>query len=145
MNTLLFIILALIALSSYACGHLFSFKERYKEWYEKLFKEDGKPSQWSFSRQTNHNRYILSQRAQLYLVVAFVVISLLCLGDITISLGTYFITLAVTVVAPEILGAYFGKHMCNKVVRKECKRYKIDIPEIWKNPQGYLGDFFDCL
>jgi hypothetical protein len=35
--------------------------------------------------------------------------------------------------------------MCNKVVRKECKRYKIDIPEIWKNPQGYLGDFFDYI
>jgi len=130
MNTLLFIVLALIALSSYASGYFFSFKERYKEWYEKLFKENEKPSQWRFSRQTNHDRYILSQKAQLYLVIAFVVISLLCLEYITISFGTYFITFAVAVVVPEILGAYFGKHICNRMVYKECERYKIDIPAL---------------
>ena len=145
MNTLLFILLVFIALSSYACGHLFSFKERYKEWYKKLFKENGKPSNWRFSRQTNHDRYTWSERAQRCFVMVFVIVSLLCLRDITISLATYFITLTVAVVAPEILGTYLGKRICNKVVRKECKRYKIDIPEIWKNPQGYLGDFFDCL
>ena len=130
MNTLLFILLALIALSSYACGHIFSFKERYKEWYKKLFEENGKPSNWRFSRQTNHDRYTLSQRIQLCLVIVFVVVSLLSLEDITISFGAYFITLAVAVAVPEILGSYCGERACNTAIRKECERCKISIPEL---------------
>ena len=130
MNALLFILLALIALSSYACGHLFSFKERYKEWYEKLFKEDGKPSSWRFSRQTNHNRYTLSQRAQRCLAIVFVTVSLLSLEDITISLGAYIIIFTMAVAVPEILGSYCGKPVCDKAVRRECERCKISIPEL---------------
>ncbi len=145
MNTLLFILLALIALSSYACGHLFSFKERYKKWYEKLFNEDGKPSNWGFSRQTNHDRCALSEQTQLCFVIMFVVVSFLSLEDLTISLGVYVITLVMAIVVPVILGLHYGKRVCDKVIRKECKTCKISIPELWKNPQGYLGDFFDCL
>jgi hypothetical protein len=101
MNTLLFILLAVIALSSYACGY----------WYEKLFKDDGKPSKWRFPRLTNDDRYSLSERTQLCLVIIFVVVSLLSLGDITISLGTYIIILVMAAVVPVILGSYCGKHI----------------------------------
>ena len=142
MNLLLLFMLALIALSSYACGHIFSFKERYKEWYPKLFQNGVKPAQWNLSRQTNHDRYKLIHRVQLAVIIVFLVTSLLCLESITISLGRYFITLAVAALLPEILGIHFGKLQCDKNVRMECERCKIDIPELWKNPQGFPWRFF---
>lgn len=142
MNLLLYFILALIAISSYACGHTFSFKERYKEWYPKLFQNGAKPVQWNLSRQTNHDRYKLSHGIQLAMVAAFLIISMLCLKDITISLWLYIIILAVVALAPEILGAYCGQLQCDKKVRTECERCKIDIPELWKNPQGFPWRFF---
>ncbi|MBQ5945613.1 hypothetical protein IJL65_04480 [bacterium] len=128
MNTILFIMLAVIAISSYAAGYLFSFKERYKEWHEKLFKNDAKPVQWCLSRMINHNRYTFSNWVQLASVAMFLVISLLCLEDITIPLWLYFITLAATATLPEMIGWYCGKRGCDKRVRKECTKCGIDIP-----------------
>lgn len=146
MNPILFILLALIALSSYACGYLFSFKERYKEWYPKLFQNGAKPIQWCLSRQTNHDRYKLSHRVQLTVIIVFLVASMLCLEDMTIGLWLYIIILAAVAVAPEILGGYCGKRGCDRRVRQECFKHGMNIPELWKNPQGFsLGDFFDCL
>ena len=130
MNPLLFTVLALIAVSSCISGYLFSFKERYKEWYKKLFKDGVKPVQWSLSRQTNHDRYKLSHFVQLTTVVVFLAISMLCVESMTISLWLYFIVLSVTAVVPEILGGYCGNRRCDKKVRQECRKHGIDIPTL---------------
>ena len=130
MNLLLLFILALIALSSYACGYSFSFKERYKKWYSKLFQNGAKPTNWNLSRQTNHDRHKLIRRIRLAVIIVFLITSLLCLESMTISLWLYLIILAVVALLPEILGAYCGKHRCDKKVDRECKRCNIDIPEL---------------
>ena len=143
MNLLLLFILALIALSSYACGHFFSFKERYKEWYSKLFQNGAKPANWNLSRQTNHDRYKLVQRVRLTAIFAFLVALLLCIESMsTISLGLYFVALVVATLLPKRLGRYCGKPICDKKVNRECKRCNIDVPELWKNPQGFPWRFF---
>ena len=130
MNTILFIMLAVIALSSYASGYLLSFKEKYKEWHTKLFKNDVKPVQWCLSRMINHNRYTFSNWVQLASIAMFLVISLLCLEDITIPLWLYIVILATTSILPEIIGWYCGKYGCDKRVRKECTKCGVDIPAI---------------
>jgi hypothetical protein len=130
MNPILFVLLALVALSSYAYGHLLSFKERYKEWHKKLFKNGVKPVQWSLSRQTNRDRYKLSRRILLTMVTVFLVVTMLCLEDMTIPLWLYIIILAIAAVAPEILGSYYGKRCCDKRVSKQCTKHGMDIPEL---------------
>lgn len=146
MNTLLFILLVLIAISSYAEGFLFSFKERYKEeWLPKLFKDGVKPALWGLSRQVNHDKYELSRQVRLYTVITFLIISILCVilhaEIVTINLWEYLIVLVATALLPGVFGYYCGKPYCDKKVRKECTKHGIDIPELWKNPQGSLGDF----
>lgn len=128
MSTFLFIVLAIIALSSFARGYLFGFKERYKKWHERLFKITARPSSWGMSRQTNHDRYVLAHWAQLVAVTMFLVISLLCLDSITIPLWAYFLILATTATLPDIIGWLYGKVRCDKVVHKKCMECGVDIP-----------------
>lgn len=145
MNQLLFVVLGLIAVSSYVSGYLLSFKKRYKKWQKNLFKSRSKPIRWGISRQTNHNRYELVHYVQLVMVAAFLIISMLCAEDITIPLWLYTVILVAAVLFTEILGVFCGKRGCDKKVRQECKKCGIDIPVLWKNLQGYLGDFcFNC-
>lgn len=141
MNKILFVLLALIAISSFVCGYLFSFKERYKKWYPKLFHEE-KPLHWNLSRKKNHDRYKLSRKVQLAVIILFLITSMLCLKDITIGLWLFLIILAVSAIAPEILGDYCGKYGCDRRVRQECTKHGMSVPELWKNLQGSLGDFF---
>ena len=114
MNPVLFILLALIALSSYAHGYILSFEERC-ELYPKPFANDVKPVWWN---RTNHDMCKLSQQAQLSVIIVFLITSMLYLEDMIIPLWLYIITLAVVAVAPEILGSCCGKRGCDRMTQK---------------------------
>jgi hypothetical protein len=113
MNPVLLILLALIALSSYAYGYILSFKERC-ELYPKLFANGVKPVWWN---RTNHDMCKLSLQVQLAVIIVFLIASMLCLEDMAIPLWLYIITLAVVAVAPEILGSCCGKRGCDRRAR----------------------------
>ena len=87
MNTLLLVLLVLIGISSYVKGF-----------------------------QTNLDKHELSQQVQLYAVIAFLTISILCVilhtESITIELWEYIIVLVAIIALPESFGYFCGKTFC---------------------------------
>jgi CDP-diglyceride synthetase len=87
MNTLLIVLLVLIGISSCIKGF-----------------------------QTNLDKHELSQQVQLYVVIAFLTISILCVilhtESITIELWEYIIVLVAIIALPESFGYFCGKTFC---------------------------------
>ena len=142
MELLFIFLLALIALSSYACGYYFSFKERYKQWYNKLFTCRMRPTLWPISRMKNHNRYITSCRTLLITLVILLAIAILNIEEIVVPLWTAFLYLMSMLLIPYFVGKHLGKQICDKKIIRECKSHRLVIDPIWKKSPSLSWRFF---
>ena len=141
MDFLFVIVFIALSLSAYAFGYIYSFKKQYKLWCAQLFKDDIKPASWSLSRQKNHDRYNLYLRRLVVTGLAYVAL-FFCPGDAIIPLTARIVAPILLGLVLYIMGRIRGRPGCDKRVRKECQEHGMDIPTLWKNLQGSLGDFY---
>ena len=124
-------LVTIIALCSCACGYYYSFKERYKKWYRKLFIDtsNSKPIQWGLSRMKNHNRYRLTIWVLSASILAFFIFVAFHIEELP-SLWALIASLSCTTILSIIayyIGKSTGEKACDNQVKKECKKFEHDI------------------
>ena len=144
MKILFFMALVVLALSCCDFAYICSLRKEYRKWRLKLFKEREKPSNWALSRGINYKRYIKSRKTMCVTSSIFVVISILCVENISAHLMSYTIPFLVAIALSCVIGLILGRNVCDKEVLKECNKCGIDRISLWKIPNVFLGIFCYC-
>ena len=141
MRILFFVALIVLALGCCDLVYIYSLKERYKKWYQKLFQKNEKPTNWGLSRITNHNRYVKSCKTLFIALGIFLVASILSWEEIAMNLMGYVVTFIVIIALSCVIGWIIGRSACDKEVLEQCDKCGVDKVALWKNPQVFLEIF----
>ncbi len=120
----LFIVLSLVSVFMAAAS--FGFKEKYKDYREKLFKQNqvNVPKKWGISRQRNHEVFSVLHW------IAILSISFSVVLGVMFNAQSFFIGVLVSLVVSLPLGIMFGKYICRVTVMKKCQKFNIPFEEV---------------
>ena len=122
MKVLFFVAVVIFALNIYSAMYYYTFKQRYKKWFGKLFPNGEKPCNWSLSRGTNRIMFIQSHNQLLITTAILLVVVLICCGNMRSDPLFYLITFAAPTLLSLFIGWIRGRVKCKKEVFKQCDK-----------------------
>lgn len=137
-------IVCLNCVCAFIFGYRRRFRSRYKDYYDKLFRNDTvRPYGWvRLSRHRNHKSFV---RAIIYVIVILALDALYLYkerGMIFNSNMLKLIGIILCVVASGVLGYFAGRSMCDLLTKKECERFDLEFPDLNEKSSSVSWRFF---
>jgi len=112
-------------IAAFVVSATFKFKEEYKKYHDRIFESNNvtRPLNWGISRQKNHDRFVVFRCLAVILLLLAVAFGS-CIDNLVVL---FVLTFAIPILLPLPLGASFGKYLCRRAVKKECKKFGINF------------------